>query len=148
MKLLHVQRERERALRVERLEMLRQHREQLLGRALLHVERPAVADQRRDVHEAVIGRLVGDAVSVGSMRANAQAAERKHAGAERARMQLIEQRIERDLILDVRGILDDQVRQGESRCGLTYTRSRSDTVIDGRKDCQFTRSAQFIVAPR
>ena len=44
--------------------MLRQHREQLLGRALLHVERPAVADQRRDVHEAVVGRLVGDAVGV------------------------------------------------------------------------------------
>ena len=28
-------------------------------------------------------------------------------------------RVEGDLILDVRGILDDQVRQGESRCGLT-----------------------------
>ena len=55
-------------------------------------------------------------------------------------MELVEQRIERDLILDVRGILDDQVRQGESRCGLTYTRSRSDTVIDGRNDCQFARS--------
>jgi len=61
-----------------------------------------VADQRRDVHEAVLGRLVGDAVGVGSMRPNTQPAERKHAGAERARMQLVEQRIERNLILDVR----------------------------------------------
>jgi hypothetical protein len=34
-------------------------------------------------------------------------------------VELVEQRIERDPILDVRGILDDQVRQGESRCGLT-----------------------------
>src|SRR5262245_21909225 len=119
MKLLDVQRERERTLLVERLEMFRQHGEDFLGRALLHVERPAVAYQRRDVHEGVIGRLVGDAVGVGSMGANAQAAERKDARAEGTRMELVEERVEGDLILDVRGILDDQVRQGESGGGLT-----------------------------
>ena len=69
--------------------------------------------------EAVLGRLVCDAVRVGAMRAHAQPTERKDAGAERAGVKLVEKRIERDLILDVRGILDDQVRQGESGCGLT-----------------------------
>ncbi len=102
--------------------MLRQHREQFLGRTLLHVERPAVADQRREVHETIVGRLVRDAVGVSAMRTNAQPAERKHARAERTRVELVEQRVERDPLLDVRGVLDDQVRQGESRCGLTYTR--------------------------
>jgi hypothetical protein len=34
-------------------------------------------------------------------------------------VQLVEQLIERDPILDVGGILDDQMRQGESRRGLT-----------------------------
>ena len=123
------------------VEMRREHREQLLARALLHVERPPMADQRRGMDEAVLGRLVGDAIGVGAMRAHAQTAERKDAGAERAGVELVEQRIERDLILDVGGILDDQVRQGESRCGLTYTRRRSDTVIDGRNDCQFNELA-------
>jgi hypothetical protein len=34
-------------------------------------------------------------------------------------VQLVEQRVESNLILDVGGVLDDQVRQGESRDGLT-----------------------------
>jgi hypothetical protein len=78
-----------------------------------------MTDERRDVHEAIIWRLVGNAVGVGPMGANAQAADRKDARAEGTGMQLVEERVEGDLILDVRGILDDQVRQGESRCGLT-----------------------------
>ena len=99
--------------------MLGQRREQLLAGALLHVERAAVADQRGDVHEAVVGGLVCDPELVGAVSAHAQAAEREHAGLERARVQLVEQLVERDVALDVCGILDDQMRQDESRRALT-----------------------------
>ena len=126
MELLNVQRDCERTLLVQRRQVRREHGEQLLARPLLHVERPTVADQRRHVHEAVVRRLVRDAVRVGAIRADAQPAEREHARRERAGMQLVEQLIERDPILDVGGVLDDQVRQGDSRRSLTYTRKSLD----------------------
>ena len=113
--LLQVQRDRERALRVQRIEMRRQRREQFLGCALLDVERPPLTDHCRHVDEPVVGCLVRDAIVVGAMRAHSQATDRKHTGCRCRRVELVEQRIERNLILDVGGILDDQVRQGESR---------------------------------
>ncbi len=111
MEFLDVQRNRERTLVVERAEVLGERGEQLLARALLYVERAAVADQRRHVHEAVLLRFVRDPIVIRAVRTHAQTAERKHAGAERAGVQLVEQRVEADLILDVCGVLDDQVRQ-------------------------------------
>jgi hypothetical protein len=90
--------------------MLGQRREQLLARTLLHVERTSVADRRRYVHEAVLGRFVGDTKPVGTVSTDAQSAERKYAGLERTRVQLVEQRIDLDCVLDIRGVFDDQVR--------------------------------------
>ncbi len=90
MHFLNVERDRERALLEQRQQVLGERRQQLFAGALLHVERPAMPDQRRHVHEAVVRSLVGDPVGIGAMCAHAQPAEGEHASLECARMQLVE----------------------------------------------------------
>jgi hypothetical protein len=55
---------------------------------------------------------VRDPIVIYANGTDSHAAERENSGRKRSRVQLIEQVVDRDLSLDVRGILDDQVRQG------------------------------------
>ena len=71
-----------------------------------------MTDERHHVHVAVVGMAIGDPIVVDAYGTNPHAAERKNAGRKRCRVQLVEQILYRDRRFDVRGILDDQVRQG------------------------------------
>src|SRR5690606_5151975 len=108
--LLDIERDRERPRSEERLEIFRERREQPLSRLLAHLERPAVADERGDVHERVRRIAVCNAVTLGAMRTDSEPADREYAGLERGGVERVHQAVEIERLLEIRRVLDDQMR--------------------------------------
>ena len=117
----HVKRYCQRTRRLCCRQLVADGLEELPRRALAPIQRAAGADNRRYVDKGVVGIAVRDAVTVRPVRPDAYAAERKHSGFDRRPVQAIEQRIEVDPRLDVRGVLDYEMRHvaPRPRCAAT-----------------------------
>src|SRR5690606_15920327 len=108
--LLDVERDRERPRGEKRLEILRERREQALSRLPAHLERPSVTDERGDMDERIRRIAVCDAVTVGAMGTDSETADREYAGLERRGVERVHQPVEIERLLEVRRVLDDQMR--------------------------------------
>src|SRR5690606_21517109 len=109
-------------------ERLRERPEERATHPLTHVERPTMADDGRHVNEAVVRVAVRDAVVLDALGTHAQAPDREYAAFERGCVQRIEQLIEVEPAVQIRRILDDQMRQDDG----------SGLLIDGGRTMGLT----------
>src|SRR5262249_47065795 len=132
--LLHLDREHERRGGVHALQVFADIREHHFGDAPAYLRRASLGDPDSDVDETVGRIVVGDAVLIAAVGARAQAAELGGAGAHHGRVQRLEQGVDLDLLLEIGGILADDVRHGRVSLGIELlTRGGRDPTSSRRE---------------
>ena len=89
-----------------------------------------MADERRHVHEGVVRVAIRDPVVLHALRPHAQPPDREYPAFERSCVQRIEQLVEVEPAVQIRRVLDDQVRQDDdSECDRRGSDNGANMVI-------------------